>query len=36
MVRYLVNNPIMKKVNIYQAKAHLSGLLDRVAQGRRS
>lgn len=23
----------MKKVNTYQAKTHLSGLLDRVAQG---
>jgi len=30
---FMIHNQVMKKVNIYEAKAHLSALVDRVAEG---
>jgi prevent-host-death family protein len=33
LVYYLIYYLIMKKVNLYEAKAHLSALIDRVAEG---
>jgi prevent-host-death family protein len=33
MTMFLINYIVMKKVNIYEAKAKLSELIDRVAEG---
>jgi prevent-host-death family protein len=30
---FMIQNRTMKKVNIHEAKAHLSALVDRVAEG---